>query len=71
MYKQKIRVILKSGSEFVITCDSFEGEKDRGTGELLSYFCEGITENRPLYLDLKQVAAILQEDVSPKQEEGL
>lgn len=49
MYKQKIRVILKSGSEFVITCDSFEGEMDRGTGELLSYSCEGITENRPLY----------------------
>lgn len=63
MYKQKIRVILKSGSEFTITCDSFEGEMDRGTGELFSYSCDGITGNRPLYLNLKEVAAILQEKV--------
>ena len=63
MDKQKIRIILKSGSEFVITCDSFNGEMDRRTGGLLSYSCEGITENRPLYLNLEQVAAILQEKV--------
>lgn len=69
MNKKKIRIILKNGSEFVITCDSFEGEIDRETGELFSFSCEGITENRPLYLNLKQVAAILQEDVNPKQKE--
>lgn len=63
MYKQKIRVILKSGSEFTIICDSFEGEMDRGTGELSSFSCDGITENRPLYLNFKEVAAILQERV--------
>lgn len=63
MNKQKIRFILKSGSEFVITCDSFEGEMDGKTGELLSYSCDGITENRPLYLNLKEVVAILHERV--------
>lgn len=63
MDKQKIRIILKSGSEFTITCDSFNGEMDRITGELLSYSCDGITENRPLYLNFKEVAAILQERV--------
>ncbi len=63
MNKQKIRIILKSGSEFVITCDIFEGKRDKITGELVSYSCDGITRNRPLYLNLKEVAAILQERV--------
>lgn len=63
MDKKKIRIILKNGSEFVITCDSFNGEMDRVTGELLSFSCDGIIENRPLYLNLKEVVAILQEKV--------
>lgn len=63
MDKKKIHIILKSGSEFVITCDNFEGEMDRITGELVSYSCDGIIGNRPLYLNLKEVAAILQEKV--------
>lgn len=63
MDKRKIRIILKSGSEFVITCDSFECKRDRATGELVSYCCYGITENRPLYLNFGEVAAILQEKV--------
>ena len=63
MDKQKIRIILKTGLEFTITCDTFNGEMDRITGELFSYSCDGITGNRPLYLNLKEVAAILQEKV--------
>ena len=63
MDKQKIRIILKSGSEFVITCDSFECKRDRTTGELVDYHYYGITENCPLYLNFGEIAAILQEKV--------
>lgn len=58
MPKMTIRVILKSGSEFAIKCDKFT-IKQNGFGQATGYNIEGITENKPVYLDFEQVAAVV------------
>ena len=58
MSKMSIRVILKCGAEFTIKCDKFTLNKN-GLGEATSYDISGITENKPVYLDFGQVAAII------------
>ena len=58
MSKMSIRVILKCGAEFTIKCDKFTLSKN-GLGEATSYDISGITENKPVYLDFGQVAAIV------------
>lgn len=53
-----MRVILKSGAEFTVKCDEFtitRNELDVVTG----YNVKGITENKPVYLDFEQVAAVV------------
>lgn len=58
MSKMTIRIILKSGSEFAVKCDKFTVEEDR-FGQMTGYKIEGITENKPVYLNFEQVAAIV------------
>lgn len=58
MSKMSIRVIFKCGAEFTIKCDKFALEKT-ARGEVTSYDISGIAENKPIYLDLNQVAAIV------------
>lgn len=58
MHQMSIRVILKSGSEFTIKCDKFTLERN-GFGQTTGYNIEGITENKPVYLNFDQVAAIV------------
>ena len=58
MSKMSIRVILKCGAEFTIKCDKFTLNKN-GLGAVTSYAASGITENKPIYLDFDQVAAIV------------
>ena len=58
MPKMTIRVILKSGSEFAIKCDKFTIQQN-GFGQATGYNIEGITENKPVYLNFEQVAAIV------------
>lgn len=58
MSKMTIRVILNSGSEFSIKCDEFTLMKN-GLGLVTGYSIEGITENKPVYLNFEQVAAIV------------
>ncbi len=53
-----IRVILNSGSEFTIKCEKFTLERN-GFGQATGYNIEGITENKPVYLNFEQVAAIV------------
>lgn len=45
-----MRVILKSGSEFAIKCDKFTITQN-SFGQATGYNIEGITENKPVYLD--------------------
>lgn len=53
-----IRIILKSGTEFTIKCTSFTLGKN-GLGQYTGYDIKGITENKPIYLDWEQVAAVV------------
>lgn len=51
MPKMTIRVILKSGSGFAIKCDKFTIQQN-AFGQATGYNIEGITENKPVYLEL-------------------
>ena len=55
-----IRFIFKSGSEFTIKCDSFTLSRN-ALGQIASYEVKGISENKPLYIDFSEVAAIVRE----------
>lgn len=56
--KMSIRIILKSGVEFTVKCDEFT-LKQNGLGQTIGYDISGITENKPVYLDFDEVAAIV------------
>lgn len=58
----KIRVILKNGKDFVMECESLTTKYSTATSELTSFRYDGCEKNRPLYLDLSQVVAVLQEE---------
>lgn len=58
MPKMTVRVILKSGVEFSIKCDKFTLTRN-SFQQVTGYNIEGITENKPVYLDFEQVAAVV------------
>lgn len=58
MRKMSIRIILKSGAEFTVKCDKFTLEQNV-LGQTTGYDISGITENKPVYLDFDEVAAII------------
>lgn len=58
MGKMSIRIILKSGVEFTVKCDKFT-LKQNGLEQITGYEIAGITENKPVYLDFDEVAAII------------
>ena len=58
MGKMSIRIIMKSGVEFTVKCDKFTLNKN-GLVHTTGYDIAGITENKPVYLDFDEVAAIV------------
>lgn len=58
MAKMSIRVIFKSGVDFVVKCDEFTLTRN-GLEQVKGYEIKGISENKPLYLDFEQIAAIV------------
>ena len=56
--KITVRIILKSGVEFSIKCDEFTINRN-GFDQVTGYNIKGITENKPVYLDWGQVAAVI------------
>lgn len=58
MGKMEIRVILKSGAEFTTKCTAFTLKRNR-LEQVTGYEIKGITENKPVYLDFGEVAAIV------------
>ena len=58
MRKMSIRIILKSGIEFTMKCEKFT-LKQNGFAQTTGYDIAGITENKPVYLDFDEVAAIV------------
>lgn len=67
MPKMTVRVILKSGVEFSIKCDKFTITRN-GFQQVTGYNIEGITENKPVYLDFEQVAAVVRVFADEKPE---
>lgn len=63
-----IRVILKSGAEFSIKCEKFTLTRN-GLQQVTGYEVNGITENKPVYLDFGQVAAVVRV-LSDEQPDG-
>lgn len=55
-----VRVYLKSGRSFDIKADIVSCKRNTITGELVSLSCERTAAGLPLYLDLDQVAAVVQ-----------
>ena len=53
-----IRIVLKSGVVFDVKCTEFTLDRN-GLGDVVGYDIKGITENKPIYVDLEQVAAIV------------
>ena len=58
MPKMTVRIILKSGVEFSVKCDKFTLTRNR-FDQVTRYDITGITENKPVYLDWEQVAAVI------------
>ena len=58
MTKMTVRIILKSGAEFSVKCDKFTVERN-GFDQVTGYNIQWITENKPVYLDWEQVAAVV------------
>lgn len=67
MPKMTVRVILKSGVKFSIKCDKFTLTRN-GFQQVTGYNIEGITENKPVYLDFEQVAAVVRVFADEKPE---
>lgn len=64
--KMSVRVILKNGAEFTIKCDEFTVKKTYGA--MTGYDIKGITENKPVYINIDEIAAIVRV-MSDEQEE--
>ena len=58
MPKMTVRIILKSGTEFSVKCDKLTIERN-GFDQVTGCDIQGITENKPIYLDFGQVAAVV------------
>lgn len=63
MAKQKVRVILDNGNEFVMVCEKVTVTRHSTTGELIKFEYVGCAKNIPLYVNLSKVAAVIQEDI--------
>lgn len=57
-HPMSIRIIMKSGVEFTVKCESFSLQKN-GLGQYTGYEIKGITENKPLYMNFDEIAVIV------------
>lgn len=58
MDKMSIRVIMKTGVEFTIKCEKFTIKQDV-FGKVIGWEIEGISENKPVYIDFEEIAAVI------------
>lgn len=56
---RSIRVVLKSGYSFSFKCDSMKTKE--ADGKLLGYAYDGATGNRPMFIRIENVDAIIAE----------
>jgi hypothetical protein len=58
--RHEITVILKNGTIINICAERFEVNVQKLTGKIVSFSYTGCTDNYPLYIDIDEVAAIVQ-----------
>ena len=63
----KLRFIMKSGKSFTVLCEN--AKITSCEGELTQYSITGIKSNRPLYIRLDDVAAVIDEGRASEKEE--
>jgi len=54
----KIVFVFKNGNQFSFKCDNFILTKSNITGNVIGYECEGISDNKPLYIDFSEILYI-------------
>ena len=69
MPKMTVRIILKSGAEFSVKCDKFTITRN-GFEQVTGYDIKGITENKPVYLDWGQIAAVVRVFSDEREQDG-
>ena len=69
MPKMTVRIIMKSGAEFSVKCDKFTITRNR-LDQVTEYDIQGITENKPVYLDWGQVAAVVRVFSDEREQDG-
>ena len=69
MTKMTVRIILKSGAEFSVKCDKFTITRN-GFEQVTGYDIKGITENKPVYLDWGQIAAVVRVFSDEREQDG-
>ena len=62
---RSIRFILKNGCSFTVQC--VEAEVTIADGEITGYKLSGIILNRPLFIDIEQIAAVISENPLPEK----
>ena len=69
MPKMTVRIILTSGAEFSVKRDKFTITRN-GLDKVTEYDIQGITENKPVYLDWGQVAAVVRVFSDEREQDG-
>ena len=62
---RRIRFILKNGCEFTVQCK--EASVTIFDGEITGYKLSGIVQNKPLYIDIEHIVAVISEDPIPER----
>ena len=62
---RRVRFILKNGCTFTVQCE--EASVTVCNGEITGYKLSGIVQNRPLYIDIEQIVAVISEDPIPER----
>ena len=65
----RVRFILKNGCTFTVFCD--DAKVSSVAGVLTGYTLTGITQNKPLFLAIEQVAAVIVENPTEEKTEGV
>ena len=60
-----VRFILKNGCSFTVQCE--EASVTVRDGEMTGYKLSGIIQNRPLFIDIEQIAAVISENPLPEK----
>lgn len=53
-----ISVVFKSGFELWIKCEKIDISVNKLTGQLTKYAIAGIEDNKPIYIDVNEIACI-------------